>query len=429
MKTRSTFHGATYSGDYLRVWMDKVLVSEAGGLSSSTGWTDFVTVGDNFPDWRERIASGANATTYLEGFRRYLTHRPGRSYIMLKEKAGAERLQEIETLGPLGVFASFPSDPAGLSTVEANRQALTKFNTRTLEVNQTFNGGVFLGELGQTLRGIKRPAESLFRSIGSYRREARELRSTIVKSREHLSSLRSRERRSAISNANKAIAGLWLEKQFHWKPLLGDIDDGMKTIADMSSSPESRRTISASATGGDDPVVGTNVVLNNQVAHYASTVVSKTVSVRYKGAISIQPKDSSLPTLENLGLTMRNFVPTIWELMPYSFVADYFANIGDVINGWSSGGHNVRWCYSTIRKDSRESVSYSKLPEPIYSSFWTLLRYDYQAPSWVVGTTRVVRNVYEGNFVPSLGWKLPGLSMKWLNLGALVSARNLDRFL
>lgn len=46
-----------------------------------------------------------------------------------------------------------------------------------------------------------------------------------------------------------------------------------------------------------------------------------------------------------MGLTIQEFVPTVWELIPYSFVVDYFTNIGDVVNYAYSA--NLNWVYKS----------------------------------------------------------------------------------
>lgn len=428
MKTKTRRGAHSLQANVNREWLNGNQTLSSGGSWDHASWPEYVTTGDSVPNWRRQIALGYDATTYLEGERRYRTYSPGFTYKKRVNNFNSN-VEEALTYGPLvNGFIPFASDPGSLSSVEANRQALTRFNARTLEVNQTFNGGVFLGELGQTLRGIKRPAESLFRSIGSYRREARELRATIVRSRAHLDSLSSRQRRAAVSSANRAIAGLWLEKQFHWEPLLNDIDDGAKALAELSSSSELWKIVSASASSESSVVTPNSWSLGLAGAGKATDVTVYRTSVRYKGAVGIQPRGTTVPTLENAGLTLRNFVPTMWELVPYSFVADYFSNIGDVINGWSSGGYNVRWCMVTSRKESTNTRLYTDEPRT-NDTFWKYTVQTFSAPVMISGWTRVQRVSFKGPYTPSLTWEIPGMSMKWLNLAALVSARNLDRFL
>jgi hypothetical protein len=139
-------------------------------------------------------------------------------------------------------------------------------------------------------------------------------------------------------------------------------------------------------------------------------------------------RNPSIPTLRNLGLDLSNFLPTVWELVPYSFVADYFSNIGDVVSGWSQGGRNVRWCMRTVRLDSEMRYTYQGVKPPNNAS-WTYSLLQFKGSNLVKGQTLVFRDTYGGNFVPGLTWEIPGMSMKWANLAALVSLKSADRFL
>jgi hypothetical protein len=428
MKTKNTQMGHSRKQNAFREWLNGTLTLSSGGSSIHQSWMDYVTTGDSVPNWKRQIALGYDATTYLEGERRTRSTIPGRLYHRFVGKFAPFNVLEYETLGPLSdEVVQFPSDPASLSTVEAERKALTRFNSRAREVNQTFQGGVFLGELGQTLRGIRHPAKSLYDGLASYRGAAISLRAQRLLSRAHVNSLSNRVKRQSLRSANEAIAGLWLEGQFHWKPLLHDIDDGLKTLANLSSSPLAWQNISASAHDVTTQVfTGLNDLGNHGVVSQTD-VYTYDGSYRLKGAIGIEPRNSNIPTLENLGLAMMDFVPTVWELMPYSFVADYFSNIGDVINGWSGGGRNVRWACATTRKDGKHVRTLTLVAKPPDNVFRTLTNSVCSPPKEVATWTRVSRDTYRGNYRPSLSWEVPGLSMKWLNLGALLSARSIDR--
>jgi hypothetical protein len=52
------------------------------------------------------------------------------------------------------------------------------------------------------------------------------------------------------------------------------------------------------------------------------------------------------------GFTPSEFVPTAWELMPWSFLVDYFTNIGDILTSSVTDTSSVRWVNRSIIKTS-----------------------------------------------------------------------------
>jgi len=45
------------------------------------------------------------------------------------------------------------------------------------------------------------------------------------------------------------------------------------------------------------------------------------------------------------GFQPSEFLPTAWELLPWSFLADYFSNIGDCLTAWSTVTDKVEVAY------------------------------------------------------------------------------------
>jgi hypothetical protein len=146
----------------------------------------------------------------------------------------------------------------------------------------------------------------------------------------------------------------------------------------------------------------------------------------------VQVKDPKTMDPALLGFDLASWAPTAWELIPYSFLIDYFSNIGDIILGWSSLGTKFSWVNKTTVR-YYEKISMTQ-PHPQWQKAGTdwdsgaieILSY---APAKVVIQKRSVsRNKYEGLLIPDLDFEIPGLgSLKWLNIAALIAARKGDR--
>lgn len=55
-------------------------------------------------------------------------------------------------------------------------------------------------------------------------------------------------------------------------------------------------------------------------------------TVRYRGRIDAQVDAPVWNNLDLFGFSAKEFVPTLWELLPWSFLVDYFTNVGDILD-------------------------------------------------------------------------------------------------
>jgi hypothetical protein len=123
-----------------------------------------------------------------------------------------------------------------------------------------------------------------------------------------------------------------------------------------------------------------------------------------------------------IGFSPKDFLPTAWELIPYSFLVDYFSNIGGIIYGMSNLFTNLAWHNSTVRKELKFRQWGTEYPLP------GLVRITGAYAKCVTSKVSVERSKYTGHGVPSLAFKIPGFrSLKWLNIAALVASRKSDR--
>jgi hypothetical protein len=135
---------------------------------------------------------------------------------------------------------------------------------------------------------------------------------------------------------------------------------------------------------------------------------------------------------EEAGLRFRDFVPALWEWIPYSFLVDYFTNIGDIIEAASFPKSDLAWCARTyrntaVRDGSRMTcrvTSSNAYPLTGYT------RLDAFYPSSIIIRRKYVsRAAFVGSFVPSFQIEIPGSRgfKKYLNIGALALSRGMRR--
>lgn len=382
-------------------------------------WSNYVTKGDNIPGWRQKLARGENVTTSLTGEKSKIRLTNGYMTAQRPKIGTGTMIYLTESVDSYGLTTSLPTGSVtSIDDTKANNAALRKFVGRLEEVNNAFKGGVFLGELAQTLRSIKNPAQSL-------RRLASDWRATGVKLRRTANFRPLPERRRLVK---EALADSWLETQFHWKPLLNDIDDGCRALAELatgqaligpriSGKGEARENVGVTVGSG-----GVNLLRYKQ-----HTVVEDHSIVIFRGAVRVNPRSNALMAPELLGFNPASFVPTAWELVPYSFLIDYFTNIGDILTGWSHSVSELKWCNRTSIRTARVDRRVHTNTAMCRETTPTVTLAHGQAKV-ICETTHVSRDLYVGSLTPRFEFEIPGMgSKKWLNIAALLAGRDTDR--
>lgn len=412
---------------------DRTTVFSDGSLSVSSPvvtrltWNNSVTYGDNIPGWRKLIREGQNATTSLLGTATKATMVRGSHYVFRDPKwviSSGSPVASAYSSGLLGLSPSLPSgNPNDISDVTANNVALAKFVKKLDSVNTAFHGGVFLGELSQTLHGIRNPAYGLRKLVDRFWYNARNMRSSWKRKVKFI------EENTPL---HKALADLWLEHSFHWKPLLSDIDDGCRALAELNTSQGlANSRISAVGEADGNPVNTVTSVTSGLLQWYKSETTLEHTIVVYRGAVRVNPRDSVLMAPTLLGFNPASFAPTAWELIPYSFLIDYFTNIGDIISGWSHNTSELSWCNRTVKKEFvRKYGTFCNqgIVDDGHALGEPKRRFTHSPTSVEIRKSSVSRASYVGNFAGTFEFEIPGFgSMKWLNIAALVAGRSKDR--
>lgn len=140
-------------------------------------------------------------------------------------------------------------------------------------------------------------------------------------------------RRLAMSKgkiAERQFSSAWLELQYGWMPLVSDVFGSAEKIAQQDVR-ELRARVSASST--------TKVLRNDLddarkegLTYTTRNVVEIDAEVKY--VLHFTATDPEVQTLTSLGITNPALIA--WELMPWSFVIDWFIPIGNWISSWDA---------------------------------------------------------------------------------------------
>jgi hypothetical protein len=309
-------------------------------------------------------------------------------------------------------ISSVPAPPPASDQTQADNIASTKFY-KALEGTMTaFQGGVFLGELKEALHMIRNPAQSLRRQISNYT--------------DYLKRNRGKMMRKPKNNRLQWLSDSWLEYAYGWAPTLNDLDSASKYL-DKRANQLVQELVPIYAVGF---VESTQFVQASKVVGVTNIYTINRYSYRthrvYAGAVSSRAAGSTLMSMDSLGLSPRSFVPTLWEVMPYSFMVDYFTNVGDVLSAWSNQNVGLAWGRSTLRRSTEvESGPVYPTPSGLLARLYEHFVFEGKTKA---RKTLVNRGPISSVPIPSLQFELPGFGTKWINLAALATARQELRF-
>lgn len=357
------------------------------------------------PNWRWLIRLGSQAGTTFSASRNWAYGAQGTAF---SRRPNGPNWYEVTTTGQYSPGASFP-DALSVSSLEVEQLALTRLYKKLRKSETRFQGAVFLGELRESIQMLKHPAKAFRNGIDKYFRTIDKRVRTVHN----------------VPQLRKVVADTYLEASFGWSPFLSDIADISKEIKRLGENDQRQRLSSTveqedkyfdiqdqiQSFGTDHPCRMDRVVKTNVSCRF---IIGKRVRVQALGV----PK-----LLTQFGLIQSQIVPALWELTPWSFLLDYFTNIGDLVDATSTSTEDVLWTLKTVRR--RKEWIYLLRPDGarFYGDYPTGT-YEASVPAITVfAASRVDRTPMVGLPMPSFSLDLPGLGRKWLNMGALLASK------
>lgn len=218
---------------------------------------------------------------------------------------------------------------------------------------------------GETLSDLDQTVSMLHRPFGG----ARDLLGRMIKNkRRHLG-------KTAVSAA-RAISNTWLEYRYGWRPLILDIHNVSEEIRTLRAKLERKRLVVRAGESNvlEDVKTFTQRPLTWNSSWKLSGEIRYTSEYRvHAGVIFDVVSVDKLQELNRIiGFRPNDFVSTAWEIVPYSFVIDWFVNIGPWLQavtpvpGVTITGSWITtvWSYTKLASSGTIHVSLS-VPSPI----------------------------------------------------------------
>lgn len=416
-------------------WPSDQTVTTGGVLSDWVGRSE--PNSRDFPGWRAAIKRGTNATTQRDVEFRSFTYTPGRVFSGKWCGGSTKRFGYRDVTGDLSSrhpnVVSAPSNPPTTLNLQADALALQRFVQNARQKQGTFRGSTFLAEIASTIAGLRNPAKGIRNLLDHYHlkagraaRKAARTRHLPRSSREWNDFRKANPRRAR--DVRRAVSDSWLEGQFGWIPLSKDINDAFVSAANLNER-QPRVPVSGYGRVDNTPTFPFAQRVWDSLEVTFNPMVTSYSTVKYYGAVKCEVDTTSSDSMQQeFGFQARDFLPAVWEAIPYSFLVDYFSNIGNLVEALSFPHSDILWAGRTYRNVSSRkttacTVRYIGVPQ--YPTNSSMMVFD-KSPSTYEWTLKSIhRGAYYGSYVPRLQLEIPGSKnwRKWLNIAALGSLR------
>jgi hypothetical protein len=355
---------------------------------------------------KRRIREGIDCTTEMRA--QHLNYSAAHHNYVLQKTNLVGQAYAYGFRGDIGAWLQDPSGLPSLSIDEADNIARENALKKILSVQRKFQSGVALGELAETIRLIRNPMGAIFEDTLQY-----------------CDTLRKRARiYKRLKDRRKLLTDSWLQYSFGVMPLFNDIQNAAEAAASIVTYKLPRETVTGRGSySGKNQGPDLTEYIGHIMLKYRMEVRART-SVKYTAQVAVN-NDTSADSLETLGLTWGNFLPTVWEVIPYSFLVDYFTNCGTVIDSLAVNEARINWCMrgseiSRVTAYGKYDVQIMDPPEGNMTYKWleksgaTMPYYEDRS---------LTRDGGQPLPVPTLRFKLPFKSpKKVLNMAALLLA-------
>jgi len=371
-----------------------------------------VEYGDNDPNWKAKLKNGDGVVTTMQGEKYSVSGFQGfhGQHVVLDIFTGIRSIRSFE--GDVQVLADLPVDPGTFNADDADNAAKQIFVKRALKAQRALQGLVSIGELRETIELIKHPLRTL-RSYADdlYRRALKRKRKMRGSSRKKL---------------KDAMADTWLEWSFGAAPLISDVESGAKAAARTLTFHPPQQFIKADASRRSSSTdskrlitTGIGLQCEYSVRNYVQT------DVRYYGSVWTVVPGSSL-WANQFGITPWDVIPAAWELIPFSFLVDYFLNVQEIVDAACFPTTSIRWLGRGELKQGVSAVT-SVVPKFVGSinpNREVVVESSLAASEGCeVRRQSIRRTPFGDSLIPSVEWEIPGMkSKKWLNVAALAAS-------
>ncbi len=379
------------------------------------------------PDWRNKVRRKEDATTPM------VLSVDDIKYVNIQDTYKYRYLSKSENSDYTGVLSACPAPeyldgnsefPGTIDTnwscyKEARNIALTYQRKYVSEVTQPFQSQVFLGEIKETLDFIRHPFGKLkalanSAAVARYNAAIKHYQQVAIKHRGGVFS-RTSEAKLLLGD----IADAWFEVRFAMLPLVSDVTAALTLVTNGRTSKKR-----SSFRGDSAQLLSTSEQIWPMGSLSGYRVKTRSMRCKYYINTGIIFDDSTSYTgfaeyLQDSTSSLVDWIPTIYELVPGSWLVDYFVNVGDILNS-----------IATSSKVTKAYDCHTAIVDVTHSYSWRLgnqgpnISIQRSGPSARTDYTRrfVQRSVSTDSF-PSVTYRLPSGSIQLANTALYLSRK------
>lgn len=366
--------------------------------------------GVTLPGWKDLIKRHENATTSFVAEKFEVSDIPG---LLMATCYSTPLKKSYQVIVEGQILDAALSGSAGVSYSSADSLALMHFLRKIRQSQTEMAGGSFLGELRETVQMIRHPMNSLRRAFADY--------FSAVGHRFRGVRRAERYKQSVLERRTRIVADLWLEFSFGLRPLLKDIDDAVAAYESLLAVESYKRIsgIGESDSGSVGSTVRTS--FDSGLWWFQTTKSRQFASVKYYGEVFHRAEHENPEAFaRHFGLTVSEFLPTVYELFPFSWLADYFSNLGDIVSAYTMSLAGLKWHGRSILRTNRNMVFGLVDAETTKASFGSEYRYcSGTAGVASFESSRINRDIPILG-VPEFAFRFPGLVTQGVNIGAVI---------
>jgi len=267
--------------------------------------------------------------------------------------------------------------PTPINVPVANdNQAKARFVERYRRVTGSMQSAVFVGELHKTLNQIRHPLAAFRKGMGAYVNTV-EKRYRMVLTKNGRKRASGYKREVMHRELTQMLTGTYLEWKFGVKPTLMDIKGGLQAYDRIQGRVYDRTEIHAASswkviTPRAGPINYGNYTLDGvgpfgprqmgTVDMYVDRWDEGTV--RYSGTVGIPIRDYNMDKSsldDELMLLPNDWLPSLWEWLPFSWAVDYFFNVQNVLDALTTNYGSILWCNKSVRQEAHEVTTSGKI--------------------------------------------------------------------
>lgn len=382
-------------------------------------------VGVTNPSWRHQIRDHQQAGTPLSANTHNVFIKEGFMELITQDRSASSGALIPGTRKTFSLVGSpiVKALPLALSSADvsiADAKASGSFYASARKLTSPNNIAEGLGEYRESVKLLRNRGTQLFRTFPKYV-------DRLVKTCRGLSSPKFRKLPRSIRKTSilKMASDSYLEYNFGVRPLIKDIASAVSELQRTPNVLDYSVTSGNGETFANASVIDRSNLIGNLLVCWSEYGIEK-AQVRYKGAVVLEKADTSSLKLNDIGVSMDNFVPTLYQLIPLSFVLDYFSNLGSIVNAACYGTSRLAWCIRTERRVTQflgVTTAARKNSIGNASTFIETISQTHSPSSLLVDRKRIIRSVISNPPVPSLVLSIPNDPTTWTNLGALVASR------